>query len=375
MAGKIPHLLYYYLVLEKGPASDADEYMNLSGGENADILRQWDMNGTYIVFTLSIAQECFVEVSTANSVRLVRSMEVDHQMEIIKLKNEGNNFFKASEFNKALNCYTKALKLFKMSQNGQINGEKFPDNADKEVKQIECALHSNRSQVYLKIKNFEAAEKDASKALEISPTDAKVLFRRCQARENLNKWSEAFDDAKRALHYDKNNGVLIQTAKRLAELVESKRNEAVKTEHRLKSMYLLCFDSKTEMEKRVQAMNNLLVLSRENAGANMLLESGGVQKLMETIKNESHIELVLAAYRTLDQMASEENRALRILNDLTVEVVVNLLNAKDSQIMDAASLLVQRCFNALAGINYKELKKPDEERTESKLHFLPLCKQ
>lgn len=45
-----------------------------------------------------------------------------------------------------------------------------------------------------------------------------------------------------------------------------------------------------------------------------------------------------------------------------------LLNRKEAELMDAASLLVQRVFNALAAMNPKEAKKPDPDLVESKKH-------
>lgn len=52
-------------------------------------------------------------------------------------------------------------------------------------------------------------------ALDLAPNDAKALFRRCQAREELGNYGEAFKDAKSALHYEPNNTAILQALQRL----------------------------------------------------------------------------------------------------------------------------------------------------------------
>lgn len=59
-----------------------------------------------------------------------------------------------------------------------------------------------------------------------------------------------------------------------------------------------------------------------------------------------------------------------MIEKLTVERIVGLLNHSNVQrVSDAAALLVQRCFNALANMDPKSKKKPDEELVESKQRF------
>lgn len=57
-------------------------------------------------------------------------------------------------------------------------------------------------------------------------------------------------------------------------------------------------------------MNNLLVLARENAGAALILEKGGVEKLMNVILQEKNADedLILAAQRVVDELARDEQR-------------------------------------------------------------------
>lgn len=70
--------------------------------------------------------------------------------EIVKLKEDGNQHFKSSDYDAALNCYTQALKLCNKN--------------DKDAEKLIAALYNNRSAVYLKRKDYKAAEQDANKS-------------------------------------------------------------------------------------------------------------------------------------------------------------------------------------------------------------------
>lgn len=62
-----------------------------------------------------------------------------------------------------------------------------------------------------------------------------------------------------------------------------------------------------------QAMNNILVLARENAGAELIHEKGGVPKLAQIINTEKNDEMILSAYRVLDELARDEQRVIKRL--------------------------------------------------------------
>lgn len=58
-------------------------------------------------------------------------------------------------------------------------------------------------------------------------------------------------------------------------------------------------------------MNNLLVLARENAGAELIYQKGGVPNLAQIINEEKNVEIILSAYRVLDELARDEQRVIR----------------------------------------------------------------
>lgn len=67
--------------------------------------------------------------------------------QIQRLKDEGNEKFKAGQYQAALDAYSQALKL---------------EPTDKNLK---ATLYKNRAAVYLKTKDYGLAEGDASKGV------------------------------------------------------------------------------------------------------------------------------------------------------------------------------------------------------------------
>ncbi|MED6185271.1 hypothetical protein PIB30_055448 [Stylosanthes scabra] len=92
------------------------------------------------------------------------------------LKEKGNAAFKGSQWNKALNYYTEAIKL---------NG-------------MNATYYCNRAAAYLKLACFQQAEEDCNKAILIDKKNVKAYLRRGTARESLLCYKEALEDFKHA---------------------------------------------------------------------------------------------------------------------------------------------------------------------------------
>ena len=122
----------------------------------------------------------------------------------LKLKEEGNQAFADGDWSKALSCYSEALKLIEL------------DTPEKAV------LYKNKAAVYLKVSDYEAAIKDCTASLEISPNDPKALFRRCQAYEALEKYEEAYKDARQVHNLDKQNKAIAPILNRLHTIVQER---------------------------------------------------------------------------------------------------------------------------------------------------------
>lgn len=122
-------------------------------------------------------------------------------------KEKGNEEFNKGNWSEALSHYTNALKLVK------------EDNADKAV------YYKNRAAAYLKIHDYEKAIKDCDSALQICCNDPKALFRRCQALEALERFEEAYRDARNIILSDPNNKIIQPIAARLHEIVQERHKE------------------------------------------------------------------------------------------------------------------------------------------------------
>lgn len=122
-------------------------------------------------------------------------------------KEKGNEEFNKGDWSKALDCYTNALRLAK------------EDNADKAV------YYKNRAAAYLKLQEYEKTIVDCDNALKICPDDPKALFRRCQALETLQRYEEAYRDARYIILSDPNNKAIQPIATRLHEIVQERYKE------------------------------------------------------------------------------------------------------------------------------------------------------
>ena len=121
-----------------------------------------------------------------------------------KLKEEGNKAFADGDWSKALSCYTEALSLIEF------------DTPEKAI------LLKNKAAVHLKVSDYEAAIKDSSSSLDIAPDDPKALFRRCQAYEALEKFEEAYKDARMVQKLDNNNKAIVPILNRLHTIVQQR---------------------------------------------------------------------------------------------------------------------------------------------------------
>lgn len=122
-------------------------------------------------------------------------------------KEKGNKEFNKSNWSEAVHCYTNALKL------------KEEDNAEKAV------YYKNRAAAYLKLHDYEKVIKDCDNALKICPNDPKALFRRCQALEALERFEEAYRDARNIILCDPNNKNIQPIVIRLHEIVQEHHKE------------------------------------------------------------------------------------------------------------------------------------------------------
>ncbi|KAL3868500.1 hypothetical protein ACJMK2_041301 [Sinanodonta woodiana] len=95
------------------------------------------------------------------------------------LKDRGNVFYGAEQYDLALEAYKETIGLQDL------------DVAERAI------LHNNMAQCYLKQSNYEAAVTEATSALSLIPDLKKALYRRCLAYEKLGLLEKALADASR----------------------------------------------------------------------------------------------------------------------------------------------------------------------------------
>ena len=139
----------------------------------------------------SLVGYLYIKLESLDSGLYTESLEIPERNALgLKVKDDGNNLFKSSEFEKAIQAYKSSLATL----------EPFAD--DPSTLRPSCALvMGNISLCYLRLKDFANAEKFASLALDLIPNEAKFLLRRAQAKIGNSKLDSALEDLKTASEF------------------------------------------------------------------------------------------------------------------------------------------------------------------------------
>ncbi|XP_017875357.1 protein unc-45 homolog B [Ceratina calcarata] len=259
-------------------------------------------------------------------------------------KEKGNAEFNKSNWSEALNCYTNALKLEK------------EDNSEKAI------YYKNRAAVYLKQEEYDKAVKDCDEALKICPNDPKALFRRCQALEALKRFEEAYRDARYIISADPTNKAIQPIAARLHEIVQERYKESSRVSAKVSQMMNIAFEANSDNEKRETAMNNLLVLARERAGAEIMFKEGIVNKITRILKLEKNDEIVTTGIRIIAELCKNNiDRTKSIIKDIGIPWYLEMINSKLTERVNAAQYCLQTVLNTYSGMENKPESKPIKE--------------
>lgn len=194
-----------------------------------------------------------------------------------QLRKEGNELFKCGDYEGALTAYTQALSLGATPQDQAI-------------------LHRNRAACHLKLEDYSKAESEASKAIEKDGGDVKALYRRSQALEKLGRLDQAVLDLKRCVSLEPKNKVFQESLRNIGGQIQEKVRYMSSTDAKVEQMFQILLDPKEKgTEKKQKASQNLVVLAREDAGAEKIFRSNGVQLLQRLLDTEE-TDLMLAAH-------------------------------------------------------------------------------
>ncbi|XP_058904607.1 protein unc-45 homolog B isoform X2 [Kogia breviceps] len=263
------------------------------------------------------------------------------EAEAVQLKEEGNRHFQLQDYKAAAKSYSQALKLT-------------------EDKALLATLYRNRAACGLRTESYAQAASDASRAIDINSSDIKALYRRCQALEHLGKLAQAFKDVQRCATLEPRNQNFQETLRRLNTSIQEKLRVQFSTDSRVQKMFEVLLDGNSEADKLEKAANNLIVLSREEAGAERIFQNNGVALLLQLLDTKRP-ELMLAAVRTLSGMCSGHRaRATAILHAVRIDRICSLMAVGNEELPLTVCNLLQAIIDALSGEDKPEHRGKEE---------------
>uniref|UniRef100_A0A8C4LYJ1 Protein unc-45 homolog B n=1 Tax=Equus asinus TaxID=9793 RepID=A0A8C4LYJ1_EQUAS len=261
--------------------------------------------------------------------------------EAAQLKEEGNRHFQLQDYKAATKSYSQALKLTK-------------------DKALLATLYRNRAACGLKTENYVQAASDASRAIDINSSDIKALYRRCQALEHLGKLDQAFKDVQRCATLEPRNQNFQETLRRLNTSIQEKLRVQFSTDSRVQKMFEILLDPNSDADKLEKSANNLIVLGREEAGAEKIFQNNGVALLLQLVDTKKP-ELMLAAVRTLSGMCSGHRaRATAILHAVRIDRICSLMAPENEEMSLAVCNLLQAIIDSLSGEDKQEHRGKEE---------------
>lgn len=282
-----------------------------------------------------------------------------HSEEAESYKNKGNEAFKLENYEEAISLYSKAIDL-----------------AEKDSRDLSTYL-KNRAAAFLKTKNYEKVIKDCDEALRIVSEDPKALFRRSQALESLERFEEAYRDAKAIFTVDPTNKAVQPVLSRLHAIVQERARQSAQTSNKVEQMFKLAFNLQEDLEKREKAMSNLLVLAKENAGAEIMLKNGVVHKIQQLLKVEKHAEIYINAVRVISQLCKRNvERTKAVIKIVGIPWLLEVIDSENEERVSAAQYCLQVLLNTFSGMDNKKDSTPDPklcEEYKSEIDTLLTC--
>ncbi|CAF4439319.1 unnamed protein product, partial [Rotaria sp. Silwood2] len=264
------------------------------------------------------------------------------------LREQGNQAFKQGKFQDAIDQYTEALNLL----------TNLP--LSETIKNELTKCYSNRSQCYINLNQYEDAIEDATRALEYTPADQKSLYRRSTAFEHLGKLHEAISDAQRLISISsKGSSTDEQTNTLLRKLRESAQSKHTQ-QTQLTSQIQQMFEAMNTKSNQETALNNLLIISREDAGAEGILAYDcDLQQIKEFIQTNEQIT-VLGIIRVLGSIVRNSyRRAEMIYNKLGLQLIARCLGMNDTEIPASTAILVHNMIMSICDLeNRRKIHKP-----------------
>ncbi|CAF0748495.1 unnamed protein product [Adineta ricciae] len=265
-----------------------------------------------------------------------------------ELREQGNQAFKQGKYQEAIDRYTEALTILL----------ELPLSETAKNDLTKC--YSNRSQCYINLNQYEDAIEDATRALEYTPADQKSLYRRANAFERSGKLNEAISDAQRLISIAPKNGSGDEQTnlllRKLRENAQSKHTQQTQLTSQIQQMFK-AVRSNTNPEA---ALNNLLVISREDAGAEGILNFDPELKLIIEFMQQTERIILLGTTRVLASLVKNSyKRAELIYLKLGLPSIARCLAMSDADIPASAAVLLHNMIMSMCDLeNRRKIRKP-----------------
>eukprot|EP00002_Diphylleia_rotans_P018291 TRINITY_DN3548_c0_g1_i2.p1 TRINITY_DN3548_c0_g1~~TRINITY_DN3548_c0_g1_i2.p1 ORF type:complete len:787 (+),score=179.18 TRINITY_DN3548_c0_g1_i2:62-2422(+) len=258
-------------------------------------------------------------------------------------KNQGNVAYKLGQFEKAIEHYTEAIRL-------------YGDNT---------ILYTNRAQAYLKLRRFQEALNDCDQSLQIDQKFVKAFIKKSQIYMEMEDFVKAEEEACKAATHDADSELVQNQFKELSARKKKAELEAKNQE----VLDLMNSTGHEEIKKRyVQLDQQISVL--KNPNADDTAKSDAIFKLRTTLLNASwhipvlfrlrngfpvlfsHIALQPAAVLTCIALAcADEYNPLVVIKNY-VPIVLGQVKEDDMVVTMAALAVVE------ALVSYDEAAQP-----------------
>lgn len=202
------------------------------------------------------------------------------------------------------------------------------------------------------------------------PNDPKALYRRCQAHDALDHVDLAYKDAREVHRVDPNNKAIQPYLVKLHKAVSEKLTEMAQVGNKVKSMFELVFDPSNDVEKREKGADNLVVLARERAGADVLYKEGAIPKIAKLMKVEKNQKIRLSIIRSIGELCKKSEEICKcVLTNCGIPFFLDILNSKSEETVNASSYVIQCMLDTLSHAHIikavKEKKKNPRQMTSA----------
>ncbi|XP_074011816.1 protein unc-45 homolog A isoform X3 [Numenius arquata] len=176
----------------------------------------------------------------------------------------------------------------------------------------------------------------------------KALFRRSQALQKLGRLDQAVSDLQRCVSLEPKNKAFQEALRALGSSMHEKMKTMSCTDSKVQQMFQILLDpEEKDADKKQKAAQNLIVLAREEAGAEKIFQSDGV-RLLTQLLDTAKADLMLAALRTLVGLCSgHRSRTMAILAELGAPRLSAVLGVEHEQVSLAACNLLHVMFDSL----------------------------